>query len=152
QDEYALKSHRKAALAWEAGAFAGEVVAVPTPGEKGEVATFARDESIRLDTTLEKLAALSPAFKPGGTVTAGNSSPLSDGAAAVCLASEDGMKALGARPLARVLAGATVGVDPSYMGEGPIGATKKALGLAGLRVPNVDLVELNEAFAAQAIA
>src|SRR5262249_25569308 len=107
---------------------------------------------IRVDTTLEKLSALAPAFKPGGTVTAGNSSPLNDGSAALCLASEEGLKSLGKRPIARVLAGATVGVDPSYMGDGPIGATKKALGLAGLRAPNLDLVELNEAFAAQAIA
>jgi len=113
---------------------------------------FARDESIRVSTTLEQLSALPPVFKPGGTVTAGNSSPLNDGAAAMCLTSEEGAKALGAPLMARVLAGATVGVDPSYMGEGPIGATKKALSRAGLRVPNVDLVELGEAFAAQAIA
>jgi acetyl-CoA acetyltransferase family protein len=148
QDEYALRSHQKAAHAWEAGAFAAEVVAVPV--ESGE--PLMRDESIRVGTTLEQLAALPPAFKPGGTVTAGNSSPLNDGAAALCLASEEGAKALGATLMARVLAGATVGVDPSYMGEGPIGATKKALGRAGLRVPNVDLIELGEAFAAQAIA
>jgi acetyl-CoA acyltransferase len=152
QDEYALLSHRKAALAWEAGAFTNEVVSVPMPDERGSAAVFSRDESIRVDTTLDKLAALAPAFKAGGTVTAGNSSPLNDGAAAVCLTSEEGYQALGARPLARVLAGATVGLDPNYMGEGPIGATKKALARAGLRVPNVDLVELNEAFAAQAIA
>jgi acetyl-CoA acetyltransferase family protein len=148
QDEYALRSHQKAAHAWEAGGFAGEVVPVPIDG--GE--PFSRDESIRVGTTLEQLSALPPAFKHGGTVTAGNSSPLNDGAAAVCLASEEGAKAIGAPLLARALAGATVGVDPSYMGEGPIGATKKALGRAGLRVPNVDLVELGEAFAAQAIA
>jgi 3-oxoadipyl-CoA thiolase len=152
QDEFALQSHKKAAAAWDARAFANEIVPVPVPGEKGSVVQFARDESIRADTTLEKLAKLEPAFKKGGTVTAGNSSPLNDGAAAVCLASEEGCKALGVQPLARVIAGATVGVDPNYMGEGPIPATKKALARAGLRVPNVDLVELNEAFAAQAIA
>jgi acetyl-CoA acyltransferase len=152
QDEYALQSHKKAAAAWDAGAFANEIVPVPVPGERGAIVQFARDESIRADTTLEKLAKLEPAFKKGGTVTAGNSSPLNDGAAAVCLASEEGCKALGVEPLARVLAGATVGVDPNYMGEGPIPATKKALARAGLRVPNVDIVELNEAFAAQAIA
>jgi 3-oxoadipyl-CoA thiolase len=151
QDEFALASHQKAANAWEAGAFATEIVPVTQPGERGE-STFSRDESIRVDTTLERLAALAPAFKAGGSVTAGNSSPLNDGAAAVCLVSEAVLKASGARPLARVLAGATVGVDPNYMGEGPIAATKKALSRAGLRVPNVDLVELNEAFAAQAIA
>ncbi|HEX9297853.1 MAG TPA: thiolase family protein [Polyangiaceae bacterium] len=152
QDEYALASHAKAANAWEAGTFAAEIAPVPIAGERGEATTFARDESIRVDTTLERLAALPPAFKAGGSVTAGNSSPLNDGAAAVCLVSEDALKASGARPMARVLAGATVGVDPNYMGEGPIAATKKALSRAGLRVPNVDLVELNEAFAAQAIA
>jgi len=147
QDEYALLSHQKAARAWEAKAFGDEVVPVATPS-----GPFARDESIRIDTTLDKLSALAPAFKEGGTVTAGNSSPLNDGAAALCLASEEGLKELGARPLARVLASATVGLDPNYMGEGPILATKKALARAGLRVPNVELVELNEAFAAQAIA
>jgi acetyl-CoA acetyltransferase family protein len=147
QDEYALLSHQKAARAWESQAFNAEIVPVPT-----DEGPFARDESIRVDTTLDKLSSLRPAFKQGGTVTAGNSSPLNDGAAALCLASEEGMKALGARPIARVLAGATVGLDPNYMGEGPILATKKALGRAGLRVPNVELVELNEAFAAQAIA
>jgi acetyl-CoA acyltransferase len=152
QDEYALQSHKKAAAAWDAGAFASEIVPVPVPGEKGTIVQFSRDESIRADTTLEKLAKLEPAFKKGGSVTAGNSSPINDGAAAVCLASEEGLKALGVQPLARVLAGATVGVDPNYMGEGPIPATKKALARTGLRVPNVDLVELNEAFAAQAIA
>jgi acetyl-CoA acetyltransferase family protein len=147
QDEYALASHQKAARAWEAKAFGDEVVPVAAPS-----GAFARDESIRIDTTLEKLSALAPAFKEGGTVTAGNSSPLNDGAAALCLASEEGLKELGARPLARVLASATVGLDPNYMGEGPILATKKALTRAELRVPNVELVELNEAFAAQAIA
>ena len=152
QDELAMQSHKKAAAAWDAGAFANEIVPVPVPGEKNAITQFARDESIRADTTLEKLAKLEPAFKKGGTVTAGNSSPLNDGAAAVCLASEEGCKALGVQPLARVMAGATAGVDPNYMGEGPIPATKKALARAGLRVPNVELVELNEAFAAQVIA
>jgi acetyl-CoA acetyltransferase family protein len=152
QDELALQSHKKAAAAWDAGAFANEVVPVPVPGEKGAVIQFTRDESIRADTTIEKLAKLEPAFKKGGTVTAGNSSPLNDGAAAVCLASEEGCKALGVQPLARVMASGTAGVDPNYMGEGPIPATKKALARAGLRVPNVELVELNEAFAAQVIA
>jgi acetyl-CoA acyltransferase len=152
QDELAMQSHKKAAAAWDAGAFANEIVPVPVSGEKNTVTQFTRDESIRADTPLEKLAKLEPAFKKGGTVTAGNSSPLNDGAAAVCLASEEGCKALGVQPLARVIAGATAGVDPNYMGEGPIPATKKALARAGLRVPNVDLVELNEAFAAQVIA
>jgi acetyl-CoA acyltransferase len=152
QDELAMQSHKKAAAAWDSGAFANEIVPVPVPGEKGAVIQLTRDESIRADTTLEKLAKLEPAFKKGGTVTAGNSSPLNDGAAAVCLASEEGCKALGVQPLARVIASGTAGVDPNYMGEGPIPATKKALARAGLRVPNVELVELNEAFAAQVIA
>jgi 3-oxoadipyl-CoA thiolase len=152
QDEFALSSHKKAAAAWDAGAFANEIVPVPVPGEKGAIVQLTRDESIRADTTIEKLAKLEPAFKAGGTVTAGNSSPLNDGAAAVVLASEEGMKALSASPLARVLASATAGVDPNYMGEGPIPATKKALARAGLRVPNVELIEMNEAFASQVIA
>jgi acetyl-CoA acyltransferase len=152
QDELALQSHKKAAAAWDAGAFGNEIVPVQVPGEKGAVVQFSRDESIRADTTIEKLAKLEPAFKKGGSVTAGNSSPLNDGAAAICLASEEGMKALGSAPLARVLAGATAVVDPNYMGEGPIPATKKALARAGLRVPNVELVEMNEAFASQVIA
>ena len=152
QDEYALQSHKKAAAAWDAGAFANEIVPVSVPGDKGAVVQFARDESVRADTTIEKLAKLEPAFKKGGTVTAGNSSPLNDGAAAVVIASDEGLKAIGATPLARVIASATAGVDPNYMGEGPIPATKKALARAGLRVPNVELVEMNEAFASQVIA
>lgn len=152
QDELALSSQRKAAAAWEAGAFADEIVPVPVPQRKGEPILFARDEAIRSDTTLEGLAKLRPAFREGGSVTAGNSSPLNDGAAAVLLVSEDVVKELGLTPMARFVASATAGVDPSYMGEGPIPATKKVFSRAGLRAPNLDLVELNEAFAAQAIA
>lgn len=152
QDEFALASQRKAAAAWEAGAFAQEIVPVSVPQRKGEPVVFSRDESLRADTSLEGLAKLRPAFREGGTVTAGNSSPINDGAAAILLASGETVKKLGATPIARFVASATAGVDPSYMGEGPIPATKKVLARAGLRAPNLDLVELNEAFAAQAIA
>jgi acetyl-CoA acyltransferase len=151
QDEFALSSHHKAHAAWENGSFADETIAVGVHRDGGP-ASFTTDESVRPDASLEKLERLAPAFRAGGTVTAGNSSPLSDGAAAVWLASEELVKKLGLTPLVRHLAGATVGVDPNLMGEGPIPATKKALGRAGLRVPNVDAVELGEAFAAQAIA
>ncbi len=152
QDEFALGSHKKAAAAWERGAFANEVTPVGVPQKKGPPLVVERDESIRPDTSLEKLAKLKPAFREGGSVTAGNSSPLNDGSAAVLLASEAVVKELGVKPALRVVASATAGVDPSYMGEGPIPATKKALSRAGLRAPNIDVVELNEAFAAQSLA
>ena len=152
QDRFAVESHRRAAAAWDAGDFAAEVVPVRVPQPKGEAVSFARDESIRADTTIEALAKLKPSFKQGGSVTAGNSSPVNDGASALMLASEEIVKATGARPLARVVATATAGVDPSFMGEGPIPATKKVLARAGVRAPNLDLIELNEAFAAQALA
>jgi 3-oxoadipyl-CoA thiolase len=152
QDAFALASHQKAAAAWERGAFDAEVVPVDVPQRKGPPQTFARDESVRPDVTPEALAKLPAAFRQGGSVSAGNASPINDGAAAVLLASEAALRASGAKPLARVVSAASVGVDPSFMGEGPIPATKKALTQAGLRAPNVDLVELNEAFAAQALA
>jgi 3-oxoadipyl-CoA thiolase len=152
QDRFALESHRRAAAAWEAAAFADEVVAVDVPQAKGDPIVLARDESIREGTTLEALAKLPPAFRKGGTVTAGNSSPLNDGAAALLLASEEALQASGAAPLARVVASATAGLDPNVMGEGPIPAVRKLLQRSGLRAPNLDLVELNEAFAAQAVA
>jgi acetyl-CoA acyltransferase len=152
QDKWALESHKKAALAWERGAFAEELAPVEVPQPKGPPASFDRDECVRPDSTLEKLAKLKPAFREGGTVTAGNSSPLNDGSAAVLLASESAVKELGLTPRLRFIASATAGVDPNYMGEGPIPATKKALARAGLRAPNVDLVEINEAFAAQTLA
>lgn len=152
QDEFALRSHQKGVAAWEKGLFSDEITAVEIPQRKGPAVTFERDESPRPDTSLERLAKLPAVFLEGGTVTAGNSSPLNDGAAAVMLASEDAIKELGVTPALRWIASATAGVDPNYMGEGPIPATKKALSRAGLRSPNVDLVELNEAFAAQSIA
>ena len=152
QDEFALSSHQKAAAAWEKGAFAGELVAVEVPQKKGPALRVERDECVRPDSSLGALAKLGPAFRDGGTVTAGNSSPINDGSAAVLLASESVVKELGVAPALRWVGSATAGVDPSYMGEGPIPATKKLLGRIGLRVPNIDLVELNEAFAAQSLA
>jgi acetyl-CoA acetyltransferase family protein len=130
------------------------VIPVPLPPKKkGDPAeSFARDEGPRADSSLEKLARLPATFRKGGSVTAGNSSPLNDGAAAVLLASEEAVRAHGLNPLARVVVAATAGVDPSYMGEGPIPATRKALARAGLRAQDLDLIELNEAFAAQSLA
>lgn len=152
QDRFALDSHKKAAAAWEKGAFAEEIVPIEIPQKKGAAIRIEKDESMRADTTLEALAKLSPAFREGGSVTAGNSSPLNDGAAAVLLASENAVKQLNLTARLRWIASATAGVEPNYMGEGPIPATKKVLARAGLRVPNVDVVELNEAFAAQSLA
>ena len=152
QDQFALESHQKAARAWEEARFADEVVAIEIPLKNRPPLSFVRDECVRPESTLEALAKLKPAFRDGGSVTAGNSSPLNDGSAAVMLASEAVVKELGAKPQLRWMASATAGVDPSYMGEGPIPATKKLLTKAGLRVPNLDFVELNEAFAAQSLA
>ena len=152
QDEFALGSHRKAVQAWERGAFKNEIVPVEVPQKKGPPVVFDRDEGPRPDATLESLARLKPAFRDGGTVTAGNSSSLNDGAAAVLLAGEQVVRELGTVPKLRWIGSATAGVEPNYMGEGPIPATKKLLARTGLRPPNIDLVELNEAFAAQSIA
>jgi 3-oxoadipyl-CoA thiolase len=147
QDAYALESHRRAVAAQDAGAFAAEIVPVPTP--EGEVTT---DEAPRRDTSLERLARLKPAFRAGGTVTAGNSSGINDGAAAVVVMSERAVARTGARPLARIVASGVAGVDPAVMGIGPVGATTQALKRAGWHLEDVDLVELNEAFAAQTLA
>jgi len=152
QDRWAVDSHKKAAAAWDRGAFADELVKVEIPQRKAEPVLVERDESVRPDASLEKLARLPPAFREGGTVTAGNSSPLNDGAAAVLLASENVVKELGLSPGLRWVASATAGVEPNYMGEGPIPAAKKALARSGLRAPNLDLIEINEAFAAQTLA
>lgn len=152
QDQFAFASHQKAVAAWERGLFARELAPISVPQAKGASVLFDRDESPRPDTSLEGLAKLKPAFRDGGTVTAGNSSPLNDGAAAVLLASETVVKELQLEPMLRWVACATAGVDPSYMGEGPIPATKKLLARTGLRAPNIDFVELNEAFAAQSLA
>jgi 3-oxoadipyl-CoA thiolase len=148
QDQWALDSHRKAVAAQEACHFRNELVGVAlADGSKLE-----KDEGPRADTSLEKLAALKPAFEKDGTVTAGNSSPLNDGAACLVMMAESHAQRIGARPLARVLAAASAGVDPSCMGLGPIPASRKALARAGIRVSDLDCVELNEAFASQVLA
>ena len=151
QDRFALLSHQKAVRAWDEGRFQDEVVPVPVKRGKEEI-LVEQDEGPRRDTSLEKLAALRPVFREGGTVTAGNSSPLNDGAAAVLLVSDDYAKAHGLRPLARVRAIAVAGVPPRIMGIGPVPATRKALERAGLSLSDLGLIELNEAFAAQSLA
>jgi len=148
QDAHALESHRKAVRAWEEGRFAGQVVPVAAPGG-GQVC---RDELMRADTTIEKLGALKPAFKQGGTVTAGNSSPYSDGAAALVLTSRERAAAMGAKVLARFVSYGVGGVEPEIMGIAPVKAVPKALARAGMALADVDLVEFNEAFAAQVLA
>jgi 3-oxoadipyl-CoA thiolase len=152
QDRFALASQHRAAAAWARGAFAAEVAPVELAQRKGPAVVFDRDESVRGDTTIEALAKLQPAFRKGGTVTAGNSSPLNDGAAAVLLASGAVVERLGLTPLARVRANAVAGVEPGLMGTGPIPAVQKLLQRSGLDVSAVDTWELNEAFAAQALA
>jgi acetyl-CoA acyltransferase len=159
QDQFALGSQHKAAAAWQRGAFAQEIVPVPVQhvrwtGASKEVThkSFAVDELVRGATTLEGLAKLPPAFKPGGTVTAGNASPLSDGAAGVLMMTATKAKALGLTPLARFVTFATAGVAPDVMGIGPVKAVPKALARAGVTLADVKLIEFNEAFAAQALA
>ena len=153
QDEFALASHQKAAAATAAGDFAGEIIPVWGRDEAGARLHVTSDQCIRPDGNLAALAALKPAFMPGiGTVTAGNSSPLNDGAAALLVMSEAKAKALGLKPLVRILATAVAGVDPSVMGTGPVPATKKALQRAGVQLGDVDVIELNEAFASQSLA
>ncbi len=172
QDRFALASHQKASAAYAngeaageaasaagptakpvAGAFSHEIIPIWGRDESGNRILVERDQCVRSDTSMEALAALPPAFMPGlGTVTAGNSSPLNDGAAALLILSEDRAKSLGLRPLVKVRATAVAGVDPAVMGTGPVPATKKALERAGLSLKDIDLIELNEAFAAQALA
>jgi acetyl-CoA acyltransferase len=153
QDRFALRSHERASAATEAGDFKAEIVPVTGRDEQGNRVLVDRDQCIRPDTSMEALAALSPAFMPGmGTVTAGNSSPLNDGAAALLIMSLERAESLGLKPLAKVRATAVAGVDPCVMGTGPVPTTKKALKRAGLTLSDIDLVELNEAFAAQALA
>jgi len=152
QDAFALESQRRAAAAKAAGAFREEIVPVNVPGRKG-VVVFAEDEHARPDTTAEALAKLKPAFRhEGGTVTAGNSSGLNDGAALLAVATEDYAKEHGLPVLARILSYATVGVEPAVMGIGPAAAVPAALSRAGLSLSDIDLFELNEAFAAQSLA
>ncbi|WP_129125998.1 thiolase family protein [Geomonas oryzae] len=151
QDEFALATQRKWSAAQAAGKFADELVPVPVPQRKGDPIIVDRDEFPRPDATIEQLGKLSAAFKKDGTVTAGNSSGINDGAAAVLLMEAERARALGYRPMVRVVASAVAGCDPSYMGLGPIPAIRKALERAGLTIDDIDLFELNEAFAAQAI-
>lgn len=151
QDQFALGSHQKAIAAQQAGALKGEIVACTAMQLNGSTKTAEVDEGPRADTTLEKLASLKPAFHADGTVTAGNSSPLTDGAAAVILMTAAKAKQLGLKPLARVRAMAVAGVDPATMGEGPIAAVPKVLKRAGMKLGDVDLFEMNEAFAAQTL-
>jgi acetyl-CoA C-acetyltransferase len=152
QDAFALESHRRAVAAAEAGRLDDEIVTIDVPQPKGEPVTVHADEGPRPDTSLERLAKLKPIFRESGTVTAGNSSSLNDGAACLVLASDERARELGREPLARVVATGSAGVDPAYMGIGPVPATRKALARAGLSMDDIDLVELNEAFASQVLA
>jgi 3-oxoadipyl-CoA thiolase len=153
QDRFALRSQQRATAARAAGRFASEIVPVSIPQKKGDPKQFDQDEFIRPDTTLEGLARLKPAFRlDRGSVTAGNSSGLNDGAAALLIASEAGARELGATPLARIVATAVAGVEPRIMGMGPVPATKKVLERAKLSLDQMDVIELNEAFAAQSLA
>src|SRR5437870_9455467 len=153
QDEFALRSHRRSVEATDSGAFAREIVPTWGRDEEGRRKVMHEDQGFRRDTSLEALSALKPAFMPeGGTVTAGNSSPLNVGAAALLIMSEERARELGLKPKVRVKAMAVAGVDPSVMGIGPVPATHKALERAGLKLEDIDLIEINEAFAAQTLA
>jgi acetyl-CoA acyltransferase len=153
QDAFALESHQRALTAQKAGKFEAELVAVEVVAKKGAAPQrITADEGPRSDTSLEKLAQLKPVFREGGTVTAGNSSPLNDGAAVLLLGTAERAKELGLEPMARIVASASAGVDPRVMGIGPVPATRKALARAGWKASSLDLVELNEAFAAQSLA
>jgi 3-oxoadipyl-CoA thiolase len=152
QDAFALESHRRAIAAAEAGRFDDELITVDVPQAKGDPVTIHADEGPRPDTTLERLAGLRPIFRDGGSVTAGNSSQINDGAAALVLTSEERARELGREPLARIVSSASAGVDPAYMGIGPVPSTRRALERAGLEPKDIDLVELNEAFASQVLA
>lgn len=152
QDAFALRSHQRALAAQAAGSFGAEMLPVSVPRRKGDPVILDTDEGPRQDTSLEKLSRLRAAFRPGGSVTAGNSSTLNDGAAAVLVVSDAAVARWALQPMARVVAGAAAGVDPTVMGIGPVPATHKALALAGWELDSVGLVELNEAFAAQSLA
>jgi len=151
QDAFALQSHQRAVQAASKGIFSDEIVPVSIPGTKGTT-QVGKDEGPRPDTSLEKLSKLTPVFRDGGTITAGNSSGLNDAAAAVLMMSEDRAKDLGFHPLVRIVSTGVVGVDPRYMGIGPVPATQIALKKAGLSLRDIGLIELNEAFAAQSLA
>ncbi len=151
QDAFALRSHQRAIAAIDSGKFAEEITPVPIPQPKGEPVWVDTDERPRRDTSMESLARLKPAFRPGGTVTAGNSSGLNDGAAALLITSREKAAELGLKPMARIVASAAAGVPPRIMGIGPVPATQKALRRAGLTIEDIQLIELNEAFAIQAL-
>jgi 3-oxoadipyl-CoA thiolase len=151
QDAFALASQEKAIAAIDAGRFDDQIVPISVPSKKGEPVVVSRDEPPRADTSAEALARLRPVFRDGGSVTAGNSSGINDGASAVLLVEAEKARSLGLRPMARVVATAVAGVDPAIMGYGPVPATRKALQRAGIEVTDLDLVELNEAFASQSI-
>ena len=152
-DEFALRSQQLSKAAWDEGVFDDEVVPVPIPNPKtGKVDEFARDEHMRPDTSAEKLAALKPAFRKGGVVTAGNASGIGDGAAALVIAGERFARDRGLKPLGRLVSWGVAGVDPAVMGIGPVPASKIALAKAGLSMADMDLIEVNEAFAAQTCA
>lgn len=152
QDKFGLGSHQKATNATEKGLFRDEIVPVEVKTPGGQTVTVSKDENIRADSSLEKLATLKPAFKQGGTVTAGNSSPLTDGASSVIIMSASKAKELGIKPLAKIRATAVAGVDPAYMGMGPVPAVRKVLKRAGMQMSDIEIFELNEAFAAQSLA
>jgi len=152
QDEYALNSHRKAIAAMQAGKFQDEIVPVEIPQKKGQSVTFAADETAREDTSMEALAKLKPAFKEGGTVTAGNAPGVNDGASALVVTSLERARALNAEPMARIVAQATSGTEPELVMMAPVEAIQKVLRKAGWALSEVDLIELNEAFSVQAVA
>jgi 3-oxoadipyl-CoA thiolase len=151
QDQFALESQQRCGRAMADGKFKAEILPVTVPKGKGQTELFDTDEHPRPETTLEQLAKLKPAFREGGTVTAGNSSGVNDGASAVLVMSEARAQALGLKPLARIVSTAVAGVDPACMGMGPVPATRKALQRAGLSLEQIDFIELNEAFAAQSL-
>lgn len=152
QDQYSVESHKKAAAAQAAGSFDAEILSVQIPQRKGDPLVFAKDESVRADTTAEALRALKPAFKKDGSVTAGNAPPVNDGAAAVVVMADDQAHSLGVTPLARIVAQATSGLAPKMLLMTPVDATRKVLKKAGWSITDIDLLELNEAFAVQAVA
>lgn len=152
QDAFSVQSNQRAVAAMDSGRFAAEIVPVPVPQRKGDPVMVSQDERPRRDTSLESLAKLKPAFRKDGSVTAGNSSGLNDGAAALLVMSAEKVAALGMKPMARVLSSAVAGVPPRIMGIGPVPAAHKALARAGLRIGQLGLVELNEAFAVQSLA
>jgi acetyl-CoA acetyltransferase family protein len=154
QDRFALQSHTRAVEAARAGRFAEQMIAVeaPPPGGRGDPVTVEVDEGPRADTSLEKLGGLRAAFREGGTVTAGNASTLNDGAACLVMTSGERAEAMGAEPLARIVSIGVAGVDPAYMGIGPIPAIRRAAEAGGVSLDDIDLIEINEAFAAQVLA